>query len=687
MIKKTTLMLVIILISLVACKAPASFSLNPSKTKLELDQNSTVSFTLGLSGSVSTTSTLALSISGLPEGVTETIDNSAKKISLSSSSNAEAGKHTLTVTGTIDDKSAETQLNLEVFAQPFTLLSTPSTISLEQGESAALRIEVARDAFDGVIDISLKNPIIGLGAEALSLQANESSGILTLNASPNAPTTASPTTIELEAMSTTSSARASSQIQVSITPKTNIPTLELSVSPLSLKLGKNKPRSLEVIVQRKGGFVGPVTVRAEGLPEEIKAPNITIAANDDSGTLELTADPLATVTETPLSFTIIASGNVNNEPVVSKSNPVVKLSVVESLSIDVATIASGLEVPWDIEFSPDGTLYFTERNGNTKRIKDGVVQNLTNPFTSFSPAREPGLMGLQFDPDFTTNNFLYICYTYNEGGLPKNRVSRLTLNESALALEAEKTIIDAIPGGDSHNGCRLAFDKDGLLYVTTGDADESGGVFSQDVSNLAGKVLRVNTDGSIPSGNPTSADDPKFGAEPSLVWAYGLRNSQGLVFHPNGFLYGTEHGTTQNDEINLLEEANNYGWPIAEGTEIVDGSVAALLTYTPTIAPAGMTYYTGSVFPEWEGDLLFVALKNPNGKQRQLVRLELSEDGRSIVNEEVIFSDTEGFLDSSNLTGRFRDVEVGPDGKIYIATSNKESFGDGSADKILVLSQ
>ena len=219
----------------------------------------------------------------------------------------------------------------------------------------------------------------------------------------------------------------------------------------------------------------------------------------------------------------------------------------------VETVAENLEVPWAIEFAPDGRIFFTERGGNLRVIEDGQLN--PEPVTILNVGTvEGGLLGLALDPNFEQNHFLYLYYTYFEFPLTFNKVVRYTENNNSLS--EELILIDKIPGAVVHDGGRLKFGPDEKLYVTTGDATNADS--AQDLNSLAGKILRINSDGTVPSDNPFS-DSP--------VFSYGHRNPQGLDWDPvTGKLVISEHGPSgergfAHDEINVIEAGKNYGWP------------------------------------------------------------------------------------------------------------------------------
>jgi glucose/arabinose dehydrogenase len=219
--------------------------------------------------------------------------------------------------------------------------------------------------------------------------------------------------------------------------------------------------------------------------------------------------------------------------------------------------------------------------------------------------------------------------------------------------------LEGIPGASTHNGSRLAIDSANFLYMTTGDAANTS--TSQDLSSLNGKVLRLELDGSVPEDNPLPG---------SPVWSWGHRNPQGLVFAPSGLLYSSEHGPSSDDELNIIEQGRNYGWPQVKGfcDEVTETSFCAdsnvyepLAAWTPTLAVAGTDYYAHSALPEWENSILITSLK-----ASRLVALKLGSNGRAIANETHYFQ---------NWFGRLRDLCISPAGDVYLAVSNRDGRG------------
>ncbi len=214
----------------------------------------------------------------------------------------------------------------------------------------------------------------------------------------------------------------------------------------------------------------------------------------------------------------------------------------------VHAVARGLEVPWALAFAPDGRLFLTERPGRIRVIMGGRLEPTPLAILPVSAAGEAGLMGLALDPAFPQNGHLYVCYTTTpgRGGRLINRVVRLTLRGTGAG--DERVLVDQIPGASIHDGCRLKFGPDGKLYVTTGDAAEPR--LAQQMDSLAGKILRLNADGSVPPDNPFP-DSP--------VYSLGHRNPQGIAWDRAGRLFAAEHGPSGHDEVNRILPGRNYG--------------------------------------------------------------------------------------------------------------------------------
>lgn len=328
------------------------------------------------------------------------------------------------------------------------------------------------------------------------------------------------------------------------------------------------------------------------------------------------------------------------------------------------TIARNLETPWSLAFAPDGRLFVAERPGRIRIIRRDSL--MAEPWAvipvheSAASSLETGLMGLALDPEFARNHRVYVCYTQaaTDGALT-NRISVLT---EARGRGMNLTVlVDRIPAGSYHDGCRLKFGPDGKLYATTGDAtgtpSEAGA--AQLTSSLAGKILRLNPDGSVPRDNPFPG---------SYVWSYGHRNPQGLAFEPGtGRLIATEHGTggDGNNELNVIERGRNYGWPTVIGA-------AQDPRFTPPIyvgedAPTGATFVTSTRYPGLRGSLLVTTLSS-----RRLLQFVFRTGGSTAVAERRALIE--------NTYGRLRDVIEGPDGFLYLATSNRDGRGQPAAE-------
>lgn len=337
----------------------------------------------------------------------------------------------------------------------------------------------------------------------------------------------------------------------------------------------------------------------------------------------------------------------------------------ESGPIEVTTEVDGLTHPWALAFLPDGSMLVTERPGALRHVTaEGVLSEPIAGVPEVDARGQGGLLDVALDPDFAENRLVYLSYAEAGEGGNGTAVARGTLSEDRTALGDVEVIFRQQPkvASTAHFGSRLVFDGEGHLYVTLGE--RSRAQFrgqAQDLDSHLGKIVRINPDGSVPEDNPFVGRE---GALPE-IWAYGVRNVQAAAIHPEtGALWEIEHGPRGGDELNIIEPGANYGWPlvtlgveysgqtIGEGLETAEGMVDAIYTWTPVIAPSGMIFYNGDLFPEWQGDLFVGGLAST-----ALVRLEL--DGDSVTGEERL-------LESLGL--RIRDVAQGPDGAIYVAT-------------------
>lgn len=342
-----------------------------------------------------------------------------------------------------------------------------------------------------------------------------------------------------------------------------------------------------------------------------------------------------------------------------------------SHDLKVETVAENLEIPWEIAFSPDGRIFLTERIGKVRIIEDGIL--LQEPALTLDVSRgEAGLLGLALDPEFGENHYVYLYYTYSEFLSTYNRVSRYTEQDNKL--HNEVVLIDKIPGAAIHDGGRLRFGPDGKLYITTGDAANYN--LSQDLSSVAGKILRINSDGTIPSDNPF---------ERSPVYSLGHRNPQGLDWDPaTGKLVIAEHGPSgergfAHDEINIVEPGKNYGWPQIIGDESDPKYVSPVFnTGNAAWAPSGATFYNSDKIPALKGKFLVANLRGVH-----LHVFEIDTKQNAIVSDHPLFS---------GQFGRLRTVAVDSEGYLYLLTSNRDGRGtpapnDDRILKIMPLSE
>jgi len=329
------------------------------------------------------------------------------------------------------------------------------------------------------------------------------------------------------------------------------------------------------------------------------------------------------------------------------------------------TVAHGLQHPWGLAFLPDGSMLVTERPGRMRIVgADGRLGTPLAGLPRVEAAGQGGLLDVVLDPGHATNRGVYWCYSEPGDGGNSTAVARARLDGERLA--DAQVIFRQQPKFDSrlHFGSRLAFARDGRLFITLGDRfarkDDA-----QTLDTHHGKIVRIEADGRIPADNPFVG---RAGARPE-IWSYGHRNVQGAAIHPEtGELWAHEHGPQGGDELNVVEAGRNYGWPvithgrnygtgtrIGEATERADVP-AALVVWIPSIAPSGMAFLTSDRYPGWKGNLFIGALRGA-----QLQRLEL--EGRKVVKRESLLTE---------LNERIRDVRQGPDGWLYALTDSPD---------------
>ena len=343
--------------------------------------------------------------------------------------------------------------------------------------------------------------------------------------------------------------------------------------------------------------------------------------------------------------------------------------------VRVETVASGLRNPWGIAIMPDGRMIVTERPGTVRIVsKDGQVSAPLFGAPRVQAGGQGGMLDVTLDPDFARNRTIYLSFSEpsEDGEGSGTAVARARLNDAGTGLDSVRVIYSQFPKVRSsmHFGSRLVFRKDGTLFVTQGDRF-SYRDRAQDLGSGIGKIVRINTDGTIPRDNPFV---DRRGARPE-IWSYGHRNLQGAVLHPEtGQLWTVEHGARGGDELNHPEAGKNYGWPVItygrdySGFKIGEGTTKAgmeqpVYYWDPVISPSGMEYYTGDRYPGWKGSFFVGSLS-----YGALVRLVVSND-RVTVEERHLH----------DMRERVRDVTQGPDGYLYIITDS----GNGRILRVL----
>jgi glucose/arabinose dehydrogenase len=346
-----------------------------------------------------------------------------------------------------------------------------------------------------------------------------------------------------------------------------------------------------------------------------------------------------------------------SETLVPLPAPVSNLSNLTNTS-GVEIIAEGLQAPRSIDISNEGRIFISEKRGSIRVVDNGTL--LTEPVGDIKAENigDAGLLGLTLHPNFTQNHLFYVYYTYSNSTGLFNKV--LMLKESNNRIIDSKTILDGIPGNDYRDGGRIKFGLDGKLYVSTGDA--SIPELSQDLNSLAGKILRINEDGTIPQDNPFSN---------SAVYAYGFRNAQGLAWAPNsGALYSSDQGGAGNDEINLISPGKNYGWPHEECNSNRDDNryTPPLVCFNPSLEPSGMAFAFSNKLG-YQNHLIVATLK---GSHLRDIDFDSGSQNTILV----------GY-------GRIIDLVESEDGSIYVLTSNTDgrALPQQGDDKILRLTR
>ena len=327
----------------------------------------------------------------------------------------------------------------------------------------------------------------------------------------------------------------------------------------------------------------------------------------------------------------------------------------------IRTIAQNLDVPWAIDIAVDNRIFFTEKPGRLGMIHaNGTLASEPVVNIHTEDIGEAGLLGLALHPNFTQNHLMYVYHTYAKNGGLYNKV--LMLTEKNNKIVNSKIILDGIPASDSNNGGRIKFGPDGKLYVSTGDSETPE--LAQNTKSLAGKLLRLNDDGTIPDDNPIPE---------SPVYSYGHRDIQGFAWHPiTKKLYASEHGPAGNDEVNIIEPGSNYGWPIEVCNHSTSSAPIRFETpeycFNPEIAPSGLTIAASNKLG-YQNDILFTTLR---GSHLHHIDLETRIQDNILV----------GY-------GRLSDIVEAHDGSLYVLTTNRNAIGIGNAndDHILQIIQ
>lgn len=342
----------------------------------------------------------------------------------------------------------------------------------------------------------------------------------------------------------------------------------------------------------------------------------------------------------------------------------------------VVTVADGLIQPWSIAFLPGGDALITERPGRLRILRQGkLVPQPVDGVPKVFHSSQGGLLEVMPHPNFASNRLVYITYSKPGATEADSRTALIRARFENDRLTDVKELFDAVSKGRGHYSGKVAFDKNGYLFLSLGDRQvpPEGNLEAhpaQDLTNHHGKIVRLHDDGRVPADNPFLS---RSGARPE-IWSYGHRNVQGLAIHPEtGELWANEHGPQGGDELNRIEPGKNYGWPVIgygvnyttglaihKGTHR-DGMEQPVKIWVPSIGISGMMFYTGDKFPQWKGNLFIGGM---NGQQ--LSRLTLN--GRRVANEEALVQQM----------GRIRDIRQGPDGFIYLVTDNR----DGAATPI-----
>jgi glucose/arabinose dehydrogenase len=330
-------------------------------------------------------------------------------------------------------------------------------------------------------------------------------------------------------------------------------------------------------------------------------------------------------------------------------------------------VVTGLEVPWGIAFLPNGDLLVTERPGRVRLVRNNKLIPKPVATIGVTSNGEDGLLGIAVHPEFASNHFFYVYYTADRNGSQVNRVERWRLSQDGLSAKSDRIIIDNIPVAQYHNGGRIRFGPDGMLYIGTGDARNPK--LSQNVNSLAGKILRLTPDGQIPNDNP-------FPNNPAFI--IGIRNTQGFDWLDNSTLAITDHGPSGElgrsgeDKVSVASAGDNLGWPTIKDCGLGQGLITPSIVWQKALPPGGATIYRGDAIPEWKGSLIIATLRS---QHVQRIVFDPNSPGQVRLNEVYLQRDE----------GRLREAIASPDGELYITTSNCDGRGNCPPEKDKIL--
>jgi glucose/arabinose dehydrogenase len=327
------------------------------------------------------------------------------------------------------------------------------------------------------------------------------------------------------------------------------------------------------------------------------------------------------------------------------------------VNVRAEEVATGLEVPWGIAFLPDGDMLVTERPGRVRLVRDGKLVPTPVTKLKITSGGESGLLGIAAHPDFASNRFFYVYYTADKNGAQVNRVERWQLSPDGLSASADKIVIDDIPVAVYHDGGRIRFGPDGMLYIGTGDARNPDS--SQNLNSLSGKILRLTPEGNIPADNP-------FPNNPAYL--IGIRNTQGFAWLDDSTMAVTDHGPSGElgrsgeDKLFLAQAGDNLGWYSTQNCQVGKGAISPSLVWRNALPPGGAEIYRGKAIPQWQGSLIIATLRS---EHVQRVVFDSQNPGK-IKLHEVYFPEE---------LGRLREAIASPDGELYITTSNCDGRG------------